>query len=86
MKTGTIITENVCTLIAPDGNWQPMGTGEDMAQVIGVLELMANNGIGMPYAFLVERGFKIVKAKVTIEITGTEEDAFSDMKQTEDNH
>jgi hypothetical protein len=81
METNTVITEKLVTMIAPDGNWQPMGTGEDMAQVIGFMDMLATAGIGQTYAQLNAKGFKIVPATITIEITGTEEDAFKQMKR-----
>lgn len=81
MTKGTVITEKVCTMIAPDGTWQPMGTGMNMAEAIGIIELLANYGVSKRWTEMSKQGYKIVPATITIEITGTEEDAFNQMKK-----
>lgn len=82
MKKGIVITEKMVTVFAPDGSWQPMMSGENMAECIGIMEFMHNKGVSMSFQELSEKGFKLLPVNVTIEIIGNEEDAFQEMKKS----
>lgn len=82
MKIGTIITEEVVTAFAPDGNWQPMITGEDLSQIVGFTEMLKLRGISMSFNEMLNKGFTVVKAKITIEVTGNIDDSFRELQDT----
>jgi len=66
MENGTIITEAVVTTFAPDGSWQPMLTGENLGEVVGFTQMLKSHGIGYSFEDLINKGFKVATAKVTI--------------------
>ncbi len=74
--------ESFTALFAPDGSWQPMATATNMAESIAVIEMLSDFGLATAYPELIKHGFKILPVKITITVTGTEEDAFKEMKDS----